>query len=119
MSMGFFHFRVKKYIEVRVADSVPIDKALGYVALLKGIAYSEENLELLEDVLSSVASISDIQAAVEEIERDGLDAVIYDGKTAEEWADYIVSLASETLSDKDREYLNNVRTIWSYSEQAS
>ncbi len=119
MSMGFFHFRVKKYIEVRVADSVPIDKALGYVALLKGIAYSEENLELLEDVLSSVESFSDIQAAVEEIERDGLDAVIYDGKTAEEWADYIVSLASETLSDKDREYLNNVRTIWSYSEQAS
>ena len=28
MSMGFFHFRVKKYIEVRVADSVPIEKAL-------------------------------------------------------------------------------------------
>ena len=35
LSMGFFHFRIKKYIEVRVADSVPIDKALGYAALLK------------------------------------------------------------------------------------
>ena len=46
MSMGFFHFRVKKYIEVRVADSVPIGKALGYVALLKGLVYSSENLDL-------------------------------------------------------------------------
>ena len=34
LSMGFFHFRVKKYIEIRVADSVPIEKALGYAALI-------------------------------------------------------------------------------------
>jgi protein-tyrosine phosphatase len=43
--MGFFHFRIKKYIEVRVADIVPIKKALGYTALLKGIVYSERNNE--------------------------------------------------------------------------
>ncbi len=46
ISMGFFHFRIKKYIEVRVADSVPLDRALGYVALLKGIVYSDENLKM-------------------------------------------------------------------------
>ena len=71
MSMGFFHFRVKKYIEVRVADSVPIDKALGYVALLKGIVYSEESLSKLEKKLSSVDSLDKVQEAVEEIERYG------------------------------------------------
>ena len=48
LSMGFFHFRIKKYIEIRVSDSVPIKKALYYVALIKGIVYSEQNLDLLE-----------------------------------------------------------------------
>jgi len=53
MSMGFFHFRVKKYIEIRVADAVPVKKAMGYVALVKGIAsgnLSYEEKEYLEHV---------------------------------------------------------------------
>ena len=41
MSMGFFHFRIKKYIEIRVADSVPLERALGYVALIIGLIYSD------------------------------------------------------------------------------
>ena len=48
LSMGFFHFRIKKYIKIRISDSVPIKKALYYVALTKGIVYSEQNLDLLE-----------------------------------------------------------------------
>ena len=73
MSMGFFHFRVKKYIEVRVADSVPIDKALGYVALIKGLVYSEDNLRRLDKMLSYITSLSELQEVVERIERDGFD----------------------------------------------
>lgn len=119
MSMGFFHYRVKKYIEVRVADSVPIDKALGYVALLKGIVYSDENLDELERELSSVDSIDAIQAAVEAIEKEGFDAVIYGGKTAYEWSGYLLNLAAKALTKEDREYLKNVRAFWSYSKQAS
>ena len=119
MSMGFFHFRVKKYIEVRVADSVPIDKALGYVALLKGIVYSEESLTILENELSGVTSLDEIQDAVEAIEADGFDAVIYGGRTAEQWADILVELSGNALTKKDKEYLENVRAFWSYSKQAS
>ena len=119
MSMGFFHFRVKKYIEVRVADSVPIEKALGYVALLKGLVYSENNLSILNEVLSGVNSPDKIQGAVEEIERNGFDAVIYDGKTAADWVHYLVRLAKTSLSSKDKEYLKNVRAIWDYGKQAS
>ena len=118
MSMGFFHFRVKKYIEVRVADSVPIDKALGYVALLKGIVYSEESLSKLEKKLSSVDNLDKVQEAVEEIERYGYDALIYDGRTASEWANELLNLAAGSLSKSDREYLKNVRTIWDNRKQA-
>lgn len=116
ISMGFFHFRIKKYIEVRVADSVPIDKALGYVALLKGIVYSEENLHALENELSFITDLNQIQDAVEKIEVDGLDAVIYEDRTAAEWADYLIDLAGQALTNKDKEYLENVRAFWSYSK---
>jgi glutamate--cysteine ligase len=119
MSMGFFHFRVKKYIEIRVADSVPIDKALGYVALLKGIVYSDETLALLENELSNIDDLDKIQEAVEAIERDGFDAVIYEGRTASEWVDYLIDLAGYSLNEKDKEYLKYVRAFWSYSKQAS
>ena len=114
MSMGFFHFRVKKYIEVRVADAVPIDKALGYVALLKGLIYSDENLDVLEKAFSRVGSVSDIQDAVESIEKDGLSATIYEGKTAAEWADLLVELADRALPEDDKRYLENVRVVRSY-----
>ena len=60
ISMGFFHFRIKKYIEIRVADSVPLGRALSYVALIKGLIYSEENLARLEKDLSHITSIEQI-----------------------------------------------------------
>ena len=108
ISMGFFHFRVKKYIEIRVADSVPLDRALSYVALIKGLIYSEENLTELENRLRFIDSPEKIQEAVDEIIVSGLDAVIYDEKTAGEWYKYLVELAGSALSKKDQEYLLNV-----------
>lgn len=110
LSMGFFHFRIKKYIEIRVADSVPIDRALGYTALLKGIVYSERNLNLLENELSDIDNIDKIQDAVIKIETNGFDAVIYRNMTAADWAMRLIQLASEALSGKDKEYLKCVRS---------
>ncbi|MBQ4270795.1 MAG: hypothetical protein II718_03140, partial [Clostridiales bacterium] len=77
MSMGFFHLRVKKYIEVRIADSVNINKALGYVALLKGLIYNDENLNSLDQELKSITNAKTIQAAFDAIKADGLKANIY------------------------------------------
>ena len=108
ISMGFFHFRIKKYIEIRVADSVPIERALSYVALIKGLIYSEKNLSILEEELAFINSPSKIQKAVDEIIVSGLDAVIYNEKTAGEWYKYLVDLADSALSPKDQEYLLNV-----------
>lgn len=105
LSMGFFHFRIKKYIEIRVADSVPINKALGYVALLKGIVYSDQNLELLEEELSDIDTIDKIQDAVIKIEKDGHDAVIYHNITAAQWAARLVQISSEAISEQERKYL--------------
>lgn len=108
LSMGFFHFRIKKYIEVRVADSVPIKKALGYTALLKGIAYSERNLDVLEKELADVNSLEEIQDAVLRIETDGDQAVIYHNMTAAQWASYLIGLAVNALPEHEKGYLANV-----------
>ena len=114
ISMGFFHYRVKKYIEIRVADSVPIDRALGYVAILKGIVYSDDNLSALENELADVDTAEKIQQAVEDIERDGYNAVVY-GRKATEWAAHLYELALDKLPDTDKEYLENVRAFWGIS----
>ncbi len=113
ISMGFFHFRIKRYIEIRVADSVSIERALGYVALLKGIVYSDDNLMKLDRELTGIDSADRIQVAVEEVEKNGLDAVIYDGKTVLQWAEHLIELAGNELCNKDKEYLKNVRALWS------
>ncbi|MBO4242197.1 MAG: hypothetical protein J5883_02845 [Clostridiales bacterium] len=110
MSMGFFHFRVKKYIEIRVADSAEIDKALGYVALIKGLMYNDENLNLLDEELKGIKEPKTIQAAFDSIKTDGLKAKIYYGRTAEEWLEYLLEISEKALSEKDKEYLKNVRT---------
>ncbi len=108
LSMGFFHFRVKKYIEIRVADSVPIEKALGYAALIKGIVYSAANLDTLEKELADIDGIDKINEAVTDIEKDGLQAVIYHGMTSGQWAAYLKELAENALPDDEKEYLCNV-----------
>ena len=109
--MGFFHFRVKKYIEIRVADSVPLDRALGYVALLKGIVYSDDSLAELERELYDVDSPEKIQQAVEVIEAEGYNAEVY-GRKASVWAAHLVHLALDHLSEEDKEYLESVRAFW-------
>ena len=106
--MGFIHFRIKKYIEIRVADSVPIRKALGYAALLKGIVYSRSNLDILDRELADVDDLGKIQDAVSAIESEGGNAVIYQGKTAAEWAMHLVGLAWYSLSESEKEYLVHV-----------
>ena len=111
ISMGFFHFRIKKYIEIRVADSVPLDRALGYVALIKGIVYSDKNLSILEKELSHVDSLEKIQDAVEEIEIKGYNAEVY-GRKAADWAAHLAELAIAELPESDKEYLESVRTFW-------
>ena len=114
ISMGFFHYRVKKYIEIRVADSVPLERALGYVALIKGIVYSDESLNELERELSDVDSLEKIQQAVEVIEAEGYNAEVY-GRKASVWAALIAHLAFNHLSEEDKEYLESVRAFWGIS----
>ena len=48
--------------------------------------------------------------------KDGFDAVIYNGKTAAEWSDHLIGIASGNLSYEEKEYLEHVRAFRSNSK---
>ena len=49
-----------------------------------------------------------IQDAVTAIETRGNEAVIYQNRTAADWASHLVNLAKNSLSDHEKEYLSYV-----------
>ena len=108
LTMGFFHFRIKKYTEVRIAEKKKKKKALGYTARLKGIVYSKRNLDALERELADIDGLDEIQDAVEKIEAGGDQAVIYHNMTAAQWASYLIDLAVDALPEHEKGYLANV-----------
>jgi glutamate--cysteine ligase len=73
-------------------------------------------MTLLDKELETVGGIPQIQQAVESIEREGFDAVIYNGKTAAEWSDHLIGIASGNLSYAEKEYLEHVRAFRSNSK---
>ena len=83
---------------------------------IEGIVYSEENLELLKHELADVDELSILQDAIDRIKADGFEAELYDGRTAYQWAEYLIELAEHSLTQEDKEYLENVRAFWCYSK---
>ena len=107
LSMFFHHIRLKRYLEVRVADSVPIGKALGYAALLKGLFYGEGNQKGLEHLLAGC--LIDAEEAVFRAEIQGENAVIYSGKRIKAWVGDLIRLAEAGLPEEEKNYLSGLR----------
>ena len=111
ISMGFYHFRIKKYIEIRTVDALPIDVALGYAALIKGIIYNEASIDKLLERYKEIKTVEQINEAFDSIEKDGLSANAY-GRDVLSQAEELVNVASEGLDEKEKEYLKHVRDFW-------
>lgn len=74
LSMVFPDIRIKRFIEIRSADSMPIDATMAYCALLKGIFYQPN---IFEDYLQLTHDIQEIQDVKETIRNQGWDGMIY------------------------------------------
>ena len=96
LSMFFPTVRLKKYVEFRVADSMPIDKALGYAALVSRMMYDEDTLEKLDEMLADIKDEQQIYQAEKSIIENGYQAQVY-GRNVCEWIGLIFELA---LSEK-------------------
>ena len=49
--------RLKNYVEIRMADCMPIYYALSYAAIIKGIFYSDSAVNILLDKFRDVKNI--------------------------------------------------------------
>ena len=95
LSMFFFDVRLKKYIEIRMADSMPSAYALSYAAFIKGIFYNDVAIERLCGLIERVR-LEDTRAVVRRLRSFGYDAQVY-GRPAREWFDELLDLAESGL----------------------
>jgi glutamate--cysteine ligase len=103
LSLFFFDVRFKTYIEIRVADAMPIEYALAYAALIKGVFYNVRALAELTEATVGV-SAAQVAAAKEELRAHGYAAQVY-GRSAASWLDSLIAYAQASLGPEERPYL--------------
>jgi glutamate--cysteine ligase len=108
LSMFFFDARMKRYIEIRMADALPPHLAFAYSALIEGLFYVPENLAFLDLVLPAVRDV-DLPAVKENLMTNGYEAQVY-GRTAASWLDELIALADNT-ENPDRVYLEPLTAL--------
>ena len=104
LSLFFNDARLKTYIEIRPADSMPIPFVMAYATLLKGLFYSDANLNALDEMVAGVSEMTVAQAK-EALMADGYNATVY-GKPAAELIDALFDIAHNALARMDGSYLN-------------
>lgn len=109
LTMFFPDVRTKKYIEIRMIDSVPYPLNFAAVALLKGIFYNEENLEIVFNYIKDI-TLEDVNKGKEDVIENGLEGKLKD-KTVLEIGKWLVELAKEGLNSDEVKYILPLETI--------
>jgi len=108
LSMVFPDVRVKRYIEIRMADALPYPLSLGFPMLIKAIFYNKELLDKYYD-LSLKAKDEDVKRLNHHLitHKDGE----YCGFTVSELQIMIMVDAIEILSDEEIEVVEVIKNI--------
>lgn len=105
ISMVFPDVRLKKYIEIRPADSMDPEKAFAYVALLKGLIYNEAFLDQVQMWKKELNLDEDaIRMATATLSEHGWEANLY-GQPVRQWHGRLVETAKAFLEEKEQKYL--------------
>ena len=115
-SMFWPDVRLKLFVEIRPADSLPEECILGYTALVKGLFYSDASLDAVEGELgvNSLAaetraawplSARDVDDAICQVQMRGFAGSVY-GKSLRDWEEMLFSLARANLPEGERRYLD-------------
>ena len=112
LSMVWPDARLKRVIEIRPADAMPIEYCLAYTVLIRAIFYSKRSLDVLESLLANVDE-GHIEQAKRELMEKGYGGFVY-GRPAEFWADLLLVLASGTLEEGEWAYLEPLSSMVRY-----
>lgn len=96
LSMYFPDTRVKKYIEIRMMDSVQIEYLLGLVALIKAISY--QNLDEVYEMIKDV-KYEDAVKSLDSFKKFGIRGKLKE-RTFIEIAKDLINLAKNSLADE-------------------
>lgn len=103
LTMVFPDVRTKRYIEIRMMDSVPYPLNLSAIALWTGLLYDEKTLNKVYDYIKHI-TIEDVNKAKEEMMDKGLMAKL-GNETLLEMGKHIIALAKEGLAEEDIKYI--------------
>ncbi|MCL2217463.1 MAG: glutamate-cysteine ligase family protein [Defluviitaleaceae bacterium] len=117
ISMMFPDVCLKSHLEIRMADSMPIDRALAYTALLKGLFYHEENLYALHEQTIHIKN-HDVAEAKKALMSGGKTAQVY-AKPALEWMATLFDMARIGLPPDEAEYLTPLEKVCGADKQIS
>lgn len=105
LSMFFPDVRLKHYIEVRMADSMPEEYTLAYAALVKGIFYDHDNLaDLSKRFRAAHVDDKSVPAAKAALMEDAWLADVF-GMPAYRWLDDLIAMAWRGLPAFEQTYL--------------
>lgn len=115
ISMFWPDVRLKRFVEIRPADSVPLPQVLGYTALVKGLFYSEDSLAAVEAALGVSEghwplTAEDINEVIKNVQQKGPDGEVY-GRTLAAWEELLFSLARAALSQDEGRYLGPLESF--------
>lgn len=103
ISMFFPDVRLKQYLEIRPADSLPMEHTLGYVTLVRGIFYRKEILDELAEYFI-IKDKQEIEAAKKNLMEHGYAGEVY-GKPVSEVVDLLFDRVMKYASDTEKEAL--------------
>ncbi len=105
LSMAFPDVRLKQFLELRFADSVPLPFVKAYAALVKGLLYSEAGIaSAAERIRDQRISEAKIRQAEDALMAEGWGAKVY-GRAASELAEDFLQLAGQQLPDAEKAFL--------------
>ncbi len=112
LSMVFPDTRLKGFLEIRDADSLPPRLAGAYAALVKGVFYGEDSFEQAYELLARGRRDGDIPAARLELESRGWEAEVY-GLPMATIVGRLVQLAENGLQiQEERELFHGLSDLW-------
>ena len=106
LSMVFPDVRTKGYIELRMIDSMPYPFNFAVVALIKGLFYSEVNLEVVYEFVRTISKEAFIRLQ-QDITDQGIHATV-NGQTVLEVMKWLVNLAKNELRIDELHYIEPI-----------